>query len=229
VTSQPAVRHSIASEHHRAPLRMARGDSSGFTLIELVISMALLLIVMSLLPSILSTTTTATSSERAVAAGAAQAELAMQNLDTQVASASQLCLPTQLTAPTSGTPLTAGSGFALRIEQVTSASTSTWRWEQWEVNKTSGLLQEESYTPGAAGRGWVTVASGISNSTVPPFTSTPTPGLPQELSIDLQVKEHPGRLSQTLEFRSAVSAFTMASQSLPTTPACTTTSAAPTS
>jgi len=229
VTSQPVARRNIAREHHGAPRRKAGGDSSGFTLIELVVSMTLVLVVVSLLPSILSTTTTATSSAQSVVAGAAQAELAMQNLDTQVASASQMCLPTQLTAPQSGTPLTAASGFALRIEQVTSASTSTWRWEQWEVNTTSGLLQEDKYTPGAAGGGWVTVATGISNSTVTPFTSSPNPGLPQELSIDLQVKEHPGRLSQTLEIRSAVSAFSMANQSLPTTPACATTSAAPTS
>jgi prepilin-type N-terminal cleavage/methylation domain-containing protein len=229
VTSQPAVRRRVANEHHRASHHNAGGDSSGFTLIEVVVSMTLLLIVVSLLPSILATTTTATSSARAVVTGAAQAELAMQNLGTQVASASQMCLPTQLTAPKSGTPLTAASGFALRIEQVTSASTSTWRWKQWQVNTTSGLLQEDRYTPGTAGGGWVTVATGISNSTVTPFTSTPNPGLPQELSIDLQVKEHPGRLSQTLEIRSAVSAFSMASSSLPTTPACTTTSAAPTS
>ena len=223
MTSQPAVRRRVANEHHRASHHNAGGDSSGFTLIEVVVSMTLLLIVVSLLPSILATTTTATSSARAVVTGAAQAELAMQNLGTQVASASQF------TSPASGTPQTAASGFALRIEQVTSASTSTWRWEQWQVNTTSGLLQEDRYTPGTAGGGWVTVATGISNSTVTPFTSTPNPGLPQELSIDLQVKEHPGRLSQTLEIRSAVSAFSMASSSLPTTPACTTTSAAPTS
>ena len=101
--------------------REARGESSGFTVVETVVSMALMLLVMAFLPSIIVTTTTATSSAEGTAAGAAQAQLAIQNLDAQVASASQVCLPTQLTNPSSGTPLTVSAGFALRVEQVESS------------------------------------------------------------------------------------------------------------
>jgi prepilin-type N-terminal cleavage/methylation domain-containing protein len=207
--------------------RRARSDSSGFTLVELVVAMALTLVVVALLPRILETTMTATSSAQGTATGAAQAELAIQNLDAQVASASQVCLPTQLTDPTSGTPVTVTSGFALRVEQVESATTD--QWEQWEVNTSSGLLQEERYTPQQAGGGWVTVAKTIYNSTVVPFTEpSVTAGSPQEVLIDLQVSERPGRLSQKLEIKSAVSAFSTP-YTLSPTPLCSSTSAEPTS
>ena len=126
-----------------------RNDQSGFTLIEMAVTMALILIVMLVLPAILSTTTTATSTSEGTTTGAADAQLAISNLDAQVAPASQVCLPTQFTSPASGTPQTAASGFALRVEQVESSTTD--QWEQWLVSTTTGLLQEERYTPGAAG------------------------------------------------------------------------------
>jgi hypothetical protein len=190
--------------------------------------MTILLVVVGLLPSILESTMTATSAAEGGATGAAQVELAIQNLDAQVASASQVCLPTQLTDPASGTPVTVASGFGLRIEQMTSAS--TYQWEQWSVNSSSGLLQEERYTPQAAGHGWVTVAKTVYNaSTVVPFkVSTASTGSPQKVSIDLQVREQPGRLSEKLEIQSALSAFNTAYTSS-LVPACASTNAEPTS
>jgi len=267
-----------------SPLR-PRNDESGFTLIEMVVAMALTLIVLLLLPAILSTTTTATSTSEGTTTGAEDAQLAIQNLDAQVASASQVCLPTpalvgesitlpsgtytitgvtnattitlsavvaaasglswSLTSPyqlttlsgtdgvTNGTNVfTAASGdfydgFSLRVEQVESQTTD--QWEQWQVNTTTGLLQEEHYTPGNAGNGWVTIAKTIYNSTIVPFTEPlAAKGSPQELLIDLQVSEHPGRLSEKLEIKSAVSAFSTPYVLSPT-PLCSTTAAAPTS
>ena len=224
-------------ERWRTQVRQVESDSSGFTLIELLVSMTILLVVVGLLPSILESTMTATSAAEGGATGAAQVELAIQNLDAQVASASQVCLPTQLTDPASGTPVTVASGFGLRIEQMTSAS--TYQWEQWSVNSSSGLLQEERYTPQGPGQGWVTVAKTVYNSStvvpvVVPFkVSTASTGSPQKVSIDLQVREQPGRLSEKLEMQSAVSAFntaytsSLASQF--TTPSCMSLSAEPTS
>ena len=163
-----AVRHQGPREPRQGLLREARNDSSGFTLVEMIVTMAIIMVVMTLLPSILSTTSTATASAEGMVTGAAQAQLAIQSLDAQVASASQVCLPTQLTNPTIGSPLTATSGFALRVEQVESSTAN--QWEQWVVNTSSGILQEERYTPGAVGNGWLTVAKTIYNSTVVPFT-----------------------------------------------------------
>ena len=201
-------------------------DQSGFTLVEMVVTMALLLLIMLVLPAILSTTTTATSTSEGTTTVAANAQLAIQNLDAQVASASQVCLPTQLTNPASGSPLTVSSGFALRVEQVESPTTN--QWEQWVVNTSTGLLQEERYTPGDAGNGWVTIAKTIYNATIVPFTEpTAAQGSPQELLIDLQVSEKPGRLSEKLEIKSAVSAFS--TPYIPPTSFCSTTAAAPTS
>ena len=97
------------------------------------------------------------------------------------------------------------------------------------VNTASGLMQEEMYTPGCC---WRRVGNGgedIYNSTVAPFTEpTAAAGSPQELLIDLQVSEHPGRLSQKLTIKSAVSAFSTP-YTLSPTPVCSSTSAEPTS
>ena len=215
-------------DHDGAARRRNRDDSSGFTLIELVVAMAITLLVMSAVPSIIEAMTTASSTAEGTAIASEQAQLATDNLDSQVASASQVCLPTQLTNPASpGVPMTVSPGFALRIEQVTSSTTD--QWKQWVVNTASGLMQEETYTPGAAGGGWVTVAKTIYNSTVVPFTEpTAAAGSPQELLIDLQVSEHPGRLSQKLTIKSAVSAFSTP-YTLSPTPVCSSTSAEPTS
>ena len=178
MSRQQAGRCSSARARPHAEIHQGANESSGFTLIEMVVTMAIILVVMSLLPAALSTTQTATASAVGTAAGAAQAQLAIQNLDTQVASANQVCLLTQLTNPTIGSPLTASSGFAVRVEQVESPTTN--QWEQWDVNTSLRILQEESYTPGAAGHGWVTVAKTIYNSTVVPFTEpAAAPGSPR--------------------------------------------------
>ena len=73
------------------------------------------------------------------------------------------------------------------------------------------------------------MAKTIYNSTVVPFTEpTVAAGSPQELLIDLQVREHPGRLSQKLTIKSAVWASNTPYTLSPTT-VCSSTSAEPTS
>lgn len=190
-----------------------RRSEAGFSLIELIVGMAITILVMSAVPALLQTVNTASSSAQGASIGSEQATLAIQNLDQQVTSASQVCLPTEVTTA----PETVSAGFALRIEQV--EPTGVQQWKQWVVNSTTGLMQEESFTAGGAGNGWVTVAKTIYNPTSnPPFQMpTAATGSPQEVLIDLEVSEQPGRLTQRLEIKSAVSAFsTPYSPSLPT-------------
>jgi prepilin-type N-terminal cleavage/methylation domain-containing protein len=189
----------------------AKADQSGFSLVELCVAMALTALVMSVVPSVLETVTTASTTSEGTSIGSEQADLAIQNLDRQVASASQVCLPTEVT-----TSQTVTSGWALRIYQVEPSGVS--QWEQWVVDPSAGIMKEETFTPGGAGDGWVTVAHTIYNTTIAPFQEpTAAAGSPQEVLIDLQVSEQPGRYPQTLEIKSAVSAFsTPYSDALPT-------------
>jgi prepilin-type N-terminal cleavage/methylation domain-containing protein len=199
--------------------RLVRGrEDRGYSLVELIVALALSALIMSVVPSLFQTVTTASTSAQGTAIGSEQADLAIQNLDRQVASASQVCLPTQVT-----TAQTATGGWALRIEQVEASGVP--QWEQWVVDPASGVMQEESFTPGGAGNGWETVARTIYNTTIPPFQEpTAAPGSPQEVVVDLQVSERPGRLTQTLEIKSAISAFsTPYSPALPTECAASTT------
>lgn len=199
-----------------------RDDSSGFSLVELCVAMALTALVMSVVPSVFESVTTASTTSEGTSIGSEQADLAIQNLDRQVASASQVCLPTQVTTTESVT-----SGWALRIYQVEPSGVS--QWEQWVVDPTDGVMKEESFTAGGAGNGWITVAHTIYNTTIAPFQEpTAAAGSPQEVLIDLQVSERPGRLTQTLEIKSAVSAFsTPYSSALPTQ--CSSSATTPTS
>src|SRR5579872_4609450 len=99
----------------------------GFTLIETSASMfvaAVLLTVM--IPFLISTTSTLTASGKLVTAQA-EARLAIESMQLQVESASEVCLPLQYSS----------SGFSLRVLQIVSTSagggtlTDTYRWDQW--------------------------------------------------------------------------------------------------
>lgn len=187
----------------------ARRDDGGFSLIELLVGLALTALMMSVVPSLFDTVTTASTTAQGTSIGSEQADLAIQNLDRQVASASQVCIPSQVTSSESATTETYDgnpAGWALRVYQVEPSGVS--QWEQWVVDPTAGVMREETFTPGGAGNGWETVAHTLYNTTIPPFQEPPAAaGSPQEILIDLQVSEQPGRLRQTLEMKSAVSAF----------------------
>lgn len=212
--------------HHK--FRRICSEVSGFTLIELVITMAITLTVLALLPPLLETTTTASDAAKGTATAQAQVSLAIQNLDNQISSAIQVCAPTQLTNPSSGSPVTVAAGYALRVEQV--VSLGQYQWEQWEV--TGATLQEEHYVPGQPGGSWVTVSKTVFNAgpSQAPFDVLPTqfPGSPIEVQIALYVSERPGRLAAKLETLSAASAYS-SPEGTTFTPLCTDPSAAPTS
>ncbi|MGH9291624.1 MAG: prepilin-type N-terminal cleavage/methylation domain-containing protein [Acidimicrobiales bacterium] len=217
------MRRSVGGEIP-APLRGRLRSSdvapeAGFSLVELVVAMAILLVIMAVIPPLLETTTTVTSNAEGTVAAAAQARLAIENLEAQVGSAAAICLPTQLAS--SGT--TATSGFAVRVEQVVSASTTgavttqTTRWEQWVVNTSANRLEEEQFVPGQPGQ-LVTVARSVVNSSVAPFSlPTPVAGSPQSLAIDLQLRNRSGRLYQSLVIKSSVAAFDTPYGMVPTT------------
>ncbi|MHB1988089.1 MAG: PilW family protein [Acidimicrobiales bacterium] len=223
--SAPTPRHSRDGRDSPRTFRQrTRSDSSGFTLVELIVAMAISMIVMSVIPSLFETVTTATANTQGISTASEQAGLAIQSLDVQVSSASQVCLPTQLTATQTVT-----EGWALRVEQLEASGPQ--QWEQWVVDPTTGLMQEETFTPGGAGGGWTTVAKTIYNSTsIPPFTEPlAATGSPQEVLIDLEVSEKPGRLTQKLEIKSAVSAFSTPHTAVPAPTPCDAATTPPTS
>lgn len=176
-------------------------DDRGFSLVELCVAMVITAAVMALVPSLFTGVTTASDTAQGTSIGSEQADLAIQNLDRQVASASQVCLPTDVT-----TSETVTAGWALRVYQEEPSGVS--QWEQWVVDPTAGIMKEETFSASGGGNGWQTVAHTIYNTTVAPFQEpSSASGSPKEVLIDLQVSEKPGRLTQTLDIKSAVSAF----------------------
>jgi prepilin-type N-terminal cleavage/methylation domain-containing protein len=192
--------------------------SPGFTLVELIVTMMLLSIVMAaVIPTLVAVTGSITTSGQ-VLTGEAQARLAIQNLEIQVASASEICLPTQFTT----------AGFTLRILQVLSTTTSggslttTYRWDQWMVATGTSVLEEEdsanqsttsstgiSWPKNSNGSAaWVPVSHYMVNSSTPPFSLLSTSkGSPQALSVDLQVSDGTGHGAQVVTMQSTIAAL----------------------
>ena len=68
-------------------------DSEGFTLVELLVTVAITGIVLALLPLILEGVSNTTTASESISADSAQARLGLQNLAIQVGSASQNLCP----------------------------------------------------------------------------------------------------------------------------------------
>lgn len=215
--------------------RSRRRGAEGFTLVELLVGMTATLLIMAIIPPVFETIMASTGQSGDVVSGADQARLAFENLEGQVASADQVCLPTQIS-----NSISVASGFGLRAEVATQSGTE---WDQWYLNASSGQLWEErDYTPPENGNpsvegNWQVVATSLANSSAsPPFAFlTTAQGSPQSVSIDLVVEEADGSRKQVVELRSAVAAFdvsgttttTSTSTTTTTVPATTTTTTTP--
>ena len=155
-------------------------------------TLALTVIILSIIPPLFLTTSRATTTSRGIAKGIGQARIALGNLEAEVGSASEICLPTTLTTNTADP--TVAPGFAVRV---LSDAFGTEQWVQWAVFTPAGqsapVLEEQewptSWVTGDAEPSFVPVALPIVNtSSQAPFAlSTAGTGSPQTLSVDLYV------------------------------------------
>jgi prepilin-type N-terminal cleavage/methylation domain-containing protein len=194
------------SENHRG--------SDGFTLIELMMAMTVTLILLLMVPVAIKGVTDASAYSQGTVTGSAQVRTAIENLQSRVESASQICLPTQMT--TAGPTVT--SGFAVRV---LSGAFGKTQWDQWMLNTTTHVLSEQTWPTnwvvGNAVPQWIPIASAIVNSSTVPFSlPTVTTGSPQELAFNLQAKETYSNTSQSIALKGSISAFDTPYSSSPT-------------
>lgn len=205
MTRDPRAANHPGVVRLRSSAPRKRSNDDGFTLIELMVAITITLVLLALVPSVMQAVTHGADYTQGTTAGAAQALTLVQELESRVESASQICLPTQMT--TVGPTVT--SGFAVRV--LTSAYGQS-LWDQWMVNTATHVLQVQqwptTWVTGNAVPPWVTIGQSIVNSSTVPFAlPTVVTGSPQTLTVDLQMRETEGNESQNVEFKSSVTAF----------------------
>ena len=177
-------------------------DAAGFTLVEMLVTMVITLIVVALIPPILEAVSNSTSNADSITAGTGQARLAIESMEAQVESASQLCLPDTLSNGTSVTP-----GFSLLALSLAYGKSE---WDQWTVTRPSGYaypVLEEQQWPAPATTAYLTAATKASVPSEPliPDTSAPTvtteaATLVTTTSATLNGTVNPGGLATTYYF-----------------------------
>ncbi len=153
----------------RTPHARTRPGDDGFTLIELMVAITITLVLLAMVPTVMESVSHGAAYSQGVAAGAGQALTLVQELESRVESASQICLPTQLT--TAGP--TVSAGFAVRV--LTSAFGQP-SWDQWMLNTSTHVLEEQQWSTtwmtGNAVPPWITIGNSIVNSSTAPFASS---------------------------------------------------------
>jgi prepilin-type N-terminal cleavage/methylation domain-containing protein len=148
-------------------------DERGFSLIELLVSMAIFAVLLSVMMSVIIAMTKSSNKTQSVADAAAQGLRATQALDKELRYADWV-------NPTPTSPATSVSTTSISFEGLTNAGVV--QCYQWHL--TGGVLQQRSWTsasttvsyPTATSPVWTTVATGVANTgSVPPFTVTPRP------------------------------------------------------
>ena len=148
------------------PRQTANGDS-GVTLIELTVTMLLTTILLGVLIAPLITLTHVTGNTASNSQATSSARAVLQDMSAAVTSASQICLPTQLTSTQ-----TATLGSAVRVKTNVFGAV---KWEQWWVNPSTKQLLAQSWTTTAPSpTSWRTVANNVSSVSAPP-SPPPTP------------------------------------------------------
>ena len=168
----------------------------------MLVTMVITLIVVALIPPILEAVSNSTSNADSITAGTGQARLAIESMEAQVESASQLCLPDTLSNGTSVTP-----GFSLLALSLAYGKSE---WDQWTVTRPSGYaypVLEEQQWPAPATTAYLTAATKASVPSEPliPDTSAPTvtteaATLVTTTSATLNGTVNPGGLATTYYF-----------------------------
>jgi Tfp pilus assembly protein PilV len=163
-----------------AGLRYARGrlvdrGDRGFTLVETMVTMLLTIIVLGAVIAPLITLTNVTGNTESTSQATASARAAIEDMSAAITSASQICLPAQLTSTQ-----TATLGTAVRVK---TNVFGTAEWEQWWINPSTNELKAQSWTTAQPSpTSWRTVANNVAPVSSPPtpapapFTISPTSG-----------------------------------------------------
>jgi prepilin-type N-terminal cleavage/methylation domain-containing protein len=153
------------------PAPLARlADDRGFSLIELMVVLAVMGVIMTAFLGLLASVQRSLVRETNRSTTMDQARLAMEGIDRQVRSGSIVCFPT------TGTSLY--YTLALYGPNAYSTSSSSNQWVEYQVVVLSDELQRRQYT--SSWSSWRTVATGIVNST--PSGTTNVPFLPDTAS-----------------------------------------------
>lgn len=160
----------------------------GTTLVELLVTLLVTAIALSIVLPFVTAAGTASTTTTSVTTATAAARLALQSIEVEVGSASQICLPTSAAVASPGDSCTGGgTGAAVRVD---SCAFGVQQWVQWQV--LGGVLEEQTWTPVASGpvapSPWNPVAASIvsplpfslttaasSTTTSSPTTTTTSP------------------------------------------------------
>jgi prepilin-type N-terminal cleavage/methylation domain-containing protein len=199
--------------------KAARNESaSGFTIIELMVSIILLAVVSSSFLVATNTIFKSVRKQQGVANAADGNRRALTVLDKQVRYASAI-----------NTPAIVGGNFYFEYlwtstQSVTTIDTPT--CTQWKLNPTTDLLQYRSWVQAATpttAPAWTTVDTGVTNdpTTQPPFSFPVLPtGAPvmqyQQLAVNLIAKRDTGNVVT----QSTLTALNTSNSAAPTTAVC---------
>jgi prepilin-type N-terminal cleavage/methylation domain-containing protein len=148
--------------------RRASQDDGGWTLIELMAAMAISAVAAVLVIPLLTTVTTVTSATNSTAASTAQARQILQQLSSDIGSATtaNICFPAAAlaTPPTSTCTSVQTSGYPLVVLSKVNGICS---WFQWNVNASNQLTQQSAPKGAGAWSTTVPLTSSLVNTSSP--------------------------------------------------------------
>lgn len=146
-------------------IRAANRDDAGMTLAELMVSVALLMVVVTIFTTVVLSIYTAVIRQQARTETNDQARLAIEQLDREIRSGSLIYQPVDEPASTTCGGKTCVRGHTLRVLTQANATTRTppEQCVQWAVD--GGKLWRRAWAPGSATSidGWRMVAEGVVN------------------------------------------------------------------
>ena len=166
-------------------LRMARRDERGMTLVELMVSVALMMVVATIFTTTLLSIQRSVINQQARSEMNDQARLALEQMDREIRSGNYLYNPaTEAEALCAG--IDCAPSYSLRVYTQVNAPTRTppQQCVQWVIDDQQ--LFRRAWAPGETESlsGWRMVADGIVNRDIPPSEGGPVPAF----SIDASGK-----------------------------------------
>jgi prepilin-type N-terminal cleavage/methylation domain-containing protein len=125
------------------------GDDDGFTLTEMLMAVVVMAVLLAVIVTPLTTLTDTANRTVAASQAAATTTEVVGAMQAGVSSATQICLPTQVTPSASSNPEVVQAGTAVRV--LTDAFDSTGAnpvWEQWWIDPTTGQLKAQTWAVG---------------------------------------------------------------------------------
>ena len=157
-------------------------DESGFTLVEMMVALAIMGVVMAIFLGTLAWVQTGLVRETARSNTMDQARLALEAIDRQVRSGSVLfagsscAKPSSVTDPSTSATYTVPANYGLTIYTRGAYSTSAaFGWVQYAVANNALWTREYTSSGGNVWSSWRSIASGIINATLSTGTTTDVP------------------------------------------------------